>query len=75
MKCWMEKKGQSLCIWLAVMRVYHGQPWGWLENIWISIWWRYYCPRPVINDWSAKACVNSGNCGCDNQRRYPTRKQ
>jgi hypothetical protein len=23
------------------------------------------CPRPVIPDHSAKACVESGNCGCD----------
>jgi hypothetical protein len=70
MKRYLETKGQALCGWLAVMRVYHGQPWGWLEAVWIGVWWRYYCPRPVIDDWTARACANSGNCGCNNLDRY-----
>lgn len=55
MKRWFETKGHALCWWLAVMRVDHGQPWGWLETAWTTIWWRYYCPRPVIDDWTARA--------------------
>ena len=23
------------------------------------------CPRPLRNDWSAKACIKAGDCGCD----------
>jgi hypothetical protein len=37
MKRWLEMQGQHLCIWLAVMRVHHGQPWGWLESLWVGI--------------------------------------
>lgn len=70
MRRWFEIRGQALCTWLAVMRVYHGQPWGWLEAAWVAVWWRYYCPRPLLDDWTARACVNGGCCGCDNQRHY-----
>jgi hypothetical protein len=70
MRRWIEVRGQALCTWLAVMRVYHGQPWGWLEAAWVGIWWRYYCPRPAIDDWTARACFKSGNCGCNNADRF-----
>jgi hypothetical protein len=70
MKRWLETKGHALCIWLAVMRVYHGQPWGWLETAWTGIWWRYYCPYPTIDDWTARACFKSGNCGCSSGDRF-----
>jgi hypothetical protein len=23
------------------------------------------CPYPLRNDWSAKACIRAGDCGCD----------
>lgn len=39
---------------------------GWLE----ALYYRYYCPRPVIDNPSARACVRAGNCGCDNAPRY-----
>lgn len=70
MKRWLEIRGQRLCMWLACMRVDHGQPWGWFETAWVAIWWRHYCPRPVIADWTARACFESGNCGCDNADRF-----
>jgi hypothetical protein len=70
MKRWLETRGQRLCAWLAVMRVDHGQPWGWLESAWIGIWWRYYCPRPCIDDWTARACFKAGHCGCNNADRF-----
>lgn len=31
--------------------------------------WRGTCPRPLTNDWSAKACVKAGNCGCDEREK------
>lgn len=54
----------------------------WLQSVFFRsqllqrILYRYRCPYPVIDDKSARACVESGNCGCDNQRRYsaPTRR-
>lgn len=52
--------GYTLCI---------GRP-SRLRDWWASIWYRYYCPRPIIDDPTAKACVRSGCCGCDNQGRY-----
>lgn len=30
--------------------------------------WKGTCPRPLRNDWSAKACIKAGDCGCDEQR-------
>lgn len=42
----------------------------WFWDRFARLWFRYYCPRPVIDDPSAKACVRSGNCGCDNYDRY-----
>lgn len=76
MKRWFETKGQTFCVWLAVMRVDHGQPWGWLETAWISVWWRYYCPRPWLDhDWTARACVEGGHCGCNNQVHYAAPKR
>lgn len=32
------------------------------------ILYRFRCPYPTIEDRSARACINSGNCGCDNSR-------
>jgi hypothetical protein len=34
------------------------------------VYYRYYCPRPVIDNPSARACVRAGKCGCDNAARY-----
>jgi hypothetical protein len=48
MKRWLETKGQGLCMWLAVMRVYHGQPWGWLETAWVGVWWRWDIIRAIL---------------------------
>lgn len=28
---------------------------------------RYYCPRPIGKDKTARACIAAGNCGCDNK--------
>jgi hypothetical protein len=70
MKRWLETQGYALCVNLAVLRVCRGWPIGWLENVWAAIWYRYYCPRPAINDWTARACVNAGYCGCNNHDRY-----
>lgn len=39
----------------------------WFQTRWL---YRYCCPRPAMDDISAKACVLAGWCGCDNQERY-----
>ena len=31
--------------------------------------WRGTCPRPLRNDWSARACIKAGDCGCDEQSK------
>ena len=32
--------------------------------------WRGTCPYPLRNDWSAKACIKAGDCGCDERERH-----
>jgi hypothetical protein len=27
--------------------------------------WRGTCPYPIRADWSARACIAAGDCGCD----------
>ena len=27
--------------------------------------WKGTCPHAIRNDWSARACIKSGDCGCD----------
>ena len=27
--------------------------------------WRRTCPYPLRHDWSARACIKAGDCGCD----------
>lgn len=73
MRRWLETQGYVLCFMLARLRVDYGPPFGWLENIWTGIWYRYYCPYPInsLNGrWLARDCFKAGQCGCDNQRRY-----
>ena len=42
----------------------------WLElhfpRIWGVTYARYYCPRPIIKDRTARACIAAGHCGCNN---------
>lgn len=66
----VETIGYKLCWELAFRRVCRHRWWGILERLWTPLWYRYYCPRPVISPWTAKACVRSGNCGCENQKFY-----
>lgn len=70
MKRWLEKQGYAFGYWLAVKATYRQGRWRRLELIWNAVWWRYYCPRPVIDDWSVRACIMSCNCGCSNLDRY-----
>jgi hypothetical protein len=42
---------------------------GWISRLWAPIWYRWYCPCPIIADYSARACVEGGYCGCDNGPR------
>ena len=32
--------------------------------------WRGTCPYPLRKDWSAKACIKAGDCGCDERERH-----
>lgn len=43
----------------------------WISDLWSRIWFRWRCPYPIIADHSARACIESGNCGCDNGPRNP----
>lgn len=57
----------------AIEKFMYGLCWhpiGWIRNAVASIWYHYYCPRPIIDDWTARACNMAGNCGCNNQVRY-----
>lgn len=38
----------------------------WISRIVAPVWYRLYCPYPLIKNWTARACIASGNCGCDN---------
>jgi hypothetical protein len=67
---WVETQGYVLCFKLAALRVDWGRPWGWLETLWTGIWYRYYCPYPIQNPWTARSCVEGGLCGCENKRFY-----
>lgn len=55
MRRWLEELGYRMC-------------WGqsWFASLWASIWYRYYCPYPIIEDFTARACIKAGKCGCNN---------
>lgn len=40
----------------------------WIGTIWSAIWYRFYCPYPVLNNPRAKACIAAGACGCNNAK-------
>lgn len=74
MKRWLETQGYALCFKLAALR--RGKPFGGLEKLWAGIWYRYYCPHPILgHDNTARACNNAGCCGCLNLDRYGTPEQ
>jgi hypothetical protein len=39
---------------------------GRISRLWSRIFFRWYCPYPLRGDWSARACIKAGDCGCDN---------
>lgn len=61
----------KILMWIA-----QRMPWRVLYYTRFGVWfqtrllYRYCCPRPIIDDISARACVLAGCCGCDNQERY-----
>ena len=69
MKRWLETRGYLLCWDLAKLRI-RGWPVGWLDRAWCAIWYRFYCPYPIKGNWTARSCVEAGNCGCRNLPRY-----
>lgn len=44
-----------------------GYHWRRSKNDSVMIIWPRTCPRPLRNDWSARACIKAGDCGCDEQ--------
>lgn len=38
----------------------------WIARIVCPIWFHWYCPYPIIDDYTARACINAGKCGCNN---------
>lgn len=72
MRRWLEQRGYDLCATLAIWRVCRGWPVAWLENAWTGIWYRFYCPHPTLDNWTARACVKADCCGCNNLEHYTT---
>lgn len=35
----------------------------WLANL----IYRFACPYPIYENWTPRACIRSGNCGCNNR--------
>lgn len=67
MKRWFETQGYVAVWWLALRQ---GPLARWLHDTWSSFFFRRYCPYPTLKDnWTARACVESGCCGCNNQDR------
>lgn len=42
----------------------------WISRIVAPVWFRWYCPYPLSHNWTARRCVERGDCGCDNEPRY-----
>lgn len=42
----------------------------WITSIVAPILFRWYCPYPIQDDWTARACIEAGTCGCNNEPRY-----
>lgn len=66
----MDRAMGSVLHWIALR-----MPWRLLLLTQFGMWfqgilYRYRCPRPIIDDPTARACVLAGKCGCDNQDRY-----
>lgn len=40
----------------------------WISRIVATIWFRWYCPYPIGKNWTARQCIEAGNCGCNNKR-------
>ncbi len=59
MKRWLEIQAYRLC-WFP----------GRMSSWWARIFYRYYCPYPTTDNYRARACVEAGLCGCDNEARY-----
>lgn len=55
MKRWLEGIGYSLC-WRG----------DWISRAWCPVWFHFYCPYPIISDYTARACIAAGKCGCSN---------
>jgi len=57
MRRWLEIQGYRLC-W--------GSAGYWFTYIWAPIWFRFYCPYPIIDNLTARACIKAGKCSCSN---------
>lgn len=44
----------------------------WISDIVGRVWFRWYCPSPLHDDWTARACISAGDCGCNNNPSFKT---
>jgi hypothetical protein len=42
---------------------------GFLANLAARVLFHWYCPYPLRDDWTARACIKAGDCGCSNSVR------
>jgi hypothetical protein len=67
MKRWLETQGY-LMVWRLAGYRWPGARW--LHDTWAEFWYRHYCPYPTHGNWTARSCVMSCNCSCENLDRY-----
>lgn len=41
----------------------------WIAGIIATVLFRWYCPYPLLDDWTARTCIREGLCGCNNTKR------
>lgn len=56
MKRWLIEQGYRICL--------RGD---WIGDLWARFFLRWYCPHPCLDDWTARACIAAGHCGCNNR--------
>ena len=66
MKHWLITAGYVTADRLGA-ESWRGPYWRKAADIWCSFFYRRYCPYPTVkDDWSVRACIEAGRCGCSN---------
>jgi len=66
MRRWLEERGYMLVYKLALSELPGAR---WLHDVWARFWYRHYCPHPIQDNLTARACIDAGTCGCSNLPR------